>query len=110
MTETVSLLAIADPRYYYFGLVIGDDPRLYRVAVHRVCNRGRDEEDAHLTLPRQVIERANLVVNLSLGTYVKNRWERLGEDRPPVTLLSMFWAVDQTQVVLGQSWHDWKFV
>ncbi len=92
----------SSPNWFHFGIMMSMDPRLYRVSVSRVRNRGRDDDQAHLCLPLELVQRANLLVNLSTGKYVKNRWEqydsRAGTNAPR-TLTEMFWSVDETEII-----------
>lgn len=91
------------PDFYDFGIVMAGDTRLYRVCLHK---RNREPEEARYLLPVEVVQRANVVVNLNTKRFIKNRWE---DPRTPAgmhvsdTMCELFWAVEPTQFLPVQS-------
>lgn len=105
MTDALAMLDSLrhHPDYYDFGIVMAMDPRLYRISLRR---NKREPNEARYLLPLELVQRANVVVNLTTGTYIKNRWEEphtSAGTHVPETLCEMFWAVESTQFLPVQS-------
>lgn len=89
--------------YVEFGIMMWNDPRLYRVGVSL---REHDHEP-HFRLPLAMLQRAILVINLTTQRYVKNRWIDPNTTHPPSeTELMMFRNLELTPVPLVQRGID----